>query len=164
MTIVGIDADTRRVAYAVLRGGVVSAVHTIERATAKGGVLGNYDRNLRALFRYCAEDGAQVFIEDNYLPMAQKPGEETRNVRTFAALNRVAGELAQEGRRNAIMVEFVHPREWQKEVLGASGGREWVKARSEEVARLHWAQIELSQHECDAISIALYGLSRQNGI
>lgn len=151
--VVGIDADVVRLAYAVLRAGRLTAVATIQRTDYLGRVVPDYDHRLDTLMARSVSGGAEVWLEDIYL--ASGPGK--RNVRAFASLARVQGEIYAAARRNGLDLHGVLASRWQPSVLGLSRGRDALKAASMQLAQREWAR-PLTDHEADAVCIAKFGL------
>jgi hypothetical protein len=155
VTIIGIDADVHRVAWAAVRNGCVSAVATIERANSRGRVSEDYDHRLTVLMRKAQDLGAVVYLEDIWLAEDRETSPE-RNVQAFKALAQVQGEIKREARRCSVPVVDVSPNSWHSEVLGFTRGRERLKEAAMSLASALWAT-SLTEHEADAVCVGLYG-------
>lgn len=98
--ILSIDADSRRLAYAIIEDGNVRCVRTLERADARGRVREWYESQLTALMRRCGELGIQVFIKGIFCG---------QNVKGYAPLAEVAGEIKRAARLCAVTAEAPSP-------------------------------------------------------
>jgi len=151
--VIGIDADTRRLAIAAIGNGRVVRVGTIERGNQRGAVHPEYDAQLTRTMRWAQEVGAIVYLEDTYLPAT---GNDARNVRVLKSLNRVAGEIERAARMHSVPLRLVSASAWRAGVLGTYGAREKHKAAA--MARaMQYVNRDLTEHEADAICIAQYG-------
>lgn len=159
MLVVGIDADARRLAYATIDGGGLRAVATIARANQAGRIDARYDTALLCLMRNAADSGAVVYLEDVYLPTTGHTG---RNVQGFKTLAVVQGEIRAVARRCGVPVELTSASAWHSTVLGFTKPRAELKAASMAKARTLAGQ-DLSEHEADAIGLALYGIEHERG-
>jgi len=157
--VIGVDADWRRVAYAVVQNGELSRVATIERANARGRIDERYGQRLTSLMRFAQAAGAVVWLEGRYLVEA---GAAKRNVQTFDRLCRVAGEIEHEARRNGVPVEEAPVSAWHADVLGFTRGREELKQAARTKALQVGALPDVSEHEADAVCVALYGSEVSN--
>ena len=84
--VIGIDADTRRIAYAVHDGGdTFRAVSSFERAKTSGRIVEAYDATLTTLILHAIHAGAVIYLEGIYLPERRDDTKTTqrRNVQTF---------------------------------------------------------------------------------
>lgn len=154
--IVGIDADTHRVAWASIWENQVWNVQTIKRVS-KGGVFSaSYDDEMGAFFDNCRESNALLLIEDCYLPITRAEYVQQHCIETFKALARVQGEILAAARRIGLEIQVVAPCDWQRTILGHQHGRRDLKAASRRQARSLWPNFE-TEHEADAICIAFYG-------
>ncbi len=151
--IIGIDADVYRIAIAVVNKRKVVHVETINRAKAPSVIWPQYDARLAAFMTQARTANACVFLEGIYLD-ERKP---TRNVRSFQVLAEVHGEVKRAARVAGVCVEVVAPPTWQSRVLGMTKGRESIKAASMRLAKSESGRQDLSQHEADAICIAIFG-------
>ena len=159
-TVIGIDADTKRVALCIMQGPTVRQVATIERANTTGRIAPDFDQKLTSLMRWAADHGAVMYLEDIFL----KDGS-AQNVRGFQSLACVQGELLARARQcGNVPLLLVSASAWRSEVLGFTKDRTKLKlAAGIEAARvLGDAERELTEHESDSVCIALYG-SRQAG-
>lgn len=154
--VIGIDADARQVACATLDG-VEWTVREFNRTTKTGDFYAAYDRELLALMRLAQDLGAVVYLEGTYLASASSKQGERANVRTFATLCEVRGEILYEARRHGVPVLVVGAGEWRSAVLGRVSGRDELKALAQERAERDTARSDLSEHMCDAVCIAQYG-------
>lgn len=150
--VIGVDPDTRQIAYAAVVDGEVVGVRTIPRANQRGIVRRGYEAALQALMDRARDRGAMIFIEGIYLPMDRKQA----NVRGFAALAEVQGEIKSAARRADLEAVSVTAGEWHSAVLGFTKGRECLKAAARQKAESLFVG-EWSEHECDAICVAMYG-------
>lgn len=153
--IIGIDADVHRVAWAAVRDGVLLAVETVQRANSRGRVDERYDQRLTALMRRTADIGGVVYLEGVYLATDRELSPE-RNVQAFRALAEVQGEIKREARRCSVPVFVVTATQWHSRILGFVRGREALKAAAMALAQPIVTR-ELSEHEADAVCVALYG-------
>jgi len=154
--VIGIDADSKRLAYCALDSGAIRAVGTIERANQAGRIEGRYDSALTAFMRRASEMGAVVYLEGIFLP--ERQGQSTpRNVLAFERLAEVHGEIKRAARLCAVPVEDVNPSVWHSAILGFSRGREELKAAAMAKARTLTGRDDLTEHEADAVCIALHG-------
>lgn len=156
--VIGIDADVHRVAYAAVCGERVLGAGTIERANSKGRIDERYDQGLTALMRRAQEIGAVVWLEGIYLAEDGSTSQ-ARNVQGFRALAEVHGEIRREARRHGVPVEEAAPSAWHSAVLGFVRGRDALKLAAQSAAGRAWAG-ELTEHEADAVCVALYGCER----
>lgn len=155
MTVIGIDADVHRVAWAAVRDGRVVAVETIERANSRGRVDERYDQRLTALMRSAEKQGAVVYLEGIFLA-EDRDTSPARNVQAFRALAEVQGEIKRAGRLCGVPVETAGIAEWHSAILGFLRGRERLKeAAMEEAVKV--CGFALTEHEADAVCVAMYG-------
>ena len=159
MIIIGIDADVRRVAYGVIHAGrrFESMAATIQRTNNRGSFDPEYDQQLTALLRRACEWGAVVWIEHIYLPENLTKKTVPRNVQTFQRLAEVQGEIARAARLYCVPIQRVGPTVWHSAVLGFTCDREELKDAAMAKAR-EIVDRELTEHEADALCVALYGL------
>jgi hypothetical protein len=136
----------------------VVTVGQIERMTAKGSMMFDYDQRLTALMRKCQEAGSVVYLEDTYLAPV---GKEDRNVQTLKTLCKVAGEIEACARRHRVPVVLVTAGEWRAAVLGRTIGREDLKAMALKRASIATGRRDLSEHMADAVCIAQYGAMQE---
>ena len=165
MTVLGIDADFHRVAFAVLNGTGVKATGTIERANRAGRIDGRYDSRLTAMCRRASEVGAVIYLEGIFLS-EPKGGAgnhlpNRRNVLGFARLAEVQGEIKRSARLSAVPVEVVSPSAWHRAVLGFTKPREKLKAAALNEAGELTGRVDLSEHEADAVCLGLYGIQNE---
>jgi len=155
--VIGIDADTRRLAYCVLDGRQVRAVRTIQRADSRGRVFhSTYDAALTRFMRRAQDVGGLVFVEGIFL--TEFKGHATaRNVLGFSRLAEVAGELKRVARLHAVPLVVVPASTWRAEVLGFVKDREKLKAAAMAKARELTGRDDLTEHESEACCIALFG-------
>lgn len=154
--IVGIDADFHRVAWAAVHGGRVVAVETIERSNTKSRMCEGYDLAVRSLFRRAFEKGATVYLEGIFL--ATHRGTSTkRNVDGFRRLAEMQGELKAAARACGVLVETVQANTWHANMLGFVKGRDELQAAANRLAQEVTGLDDLTDHESDAVCIALWG-------
>lgn len=152
LVVVGIDADARRVAYATVRDGNVSAVSTIVRSNQMARIEADYDQRLTAFFRRASEMGSVVYLEGIWLADKSEA-----NVQAFRSLAMVQGELAAAARRVGVVVNVVQPGEWRAVVMPKVRGRAECKKAAGDIAGRAVGREDLSEHEADAVCIALAG-------
>lgn len=168
MVVIGIDADTRRVAYGVVEDGLVLDVGEIPRTNTTGRFDVRYDQALTTLVRRAQASGAVIYLEDVYLPETRNlergtRNDEIRNVQTLIALAAVQGEIKARARQHGVPVEPVSANVWRSAVLGQTVGRERLKALAMERARQslqssgYSLQVELTEHMAEAVCIAEFG-------
>lgn len=161
--VLGIDADTRRVAWAwCYSDGEMSPARTIMRSNSRGAMTADYDQKLNDSFEILWRAGGCIYLEGIYLPAPDGPRAERRNVRAFAALAEVHGEIKWVARGFGLRVEVVTPNKWHSAILGFTTGRAELKAAAMEKARDLTGLDDLTEHEADAVCIALYGWRREN--
>lgn len=161
--VIGIDADTRRLAYSCVSDGVVTAVREFGRQTARGYMVPDYDQRLTSLMRSAQVAGAVVYLEDTYLASGEQ-----RNVVAFRALAEVGGEIKRAARQHGVPVVMVSASEWRSVTLGQTCDRERLKLLARQRA-VTWAAnamasqdvTELSEHECEAVCIGQFGAERE---
>lgn len=160
-TIVGIDADTQRVALASinLSSGHIPVVLTIDRANTRGAVDVNYDYRLRETLTPMTGHVDALFLEDVYTSGGH--GEIPANPNVAYALKEVHGEIKMIARSFGIRVEMVSPIEWHNAILFETKGRETLKRLAMEKASEAFRG-QMTEHEADAFCIALYGLQVGN--
>jgi hypothetical protein len=166
--VIGIDADARRLAYAVVQGGRLRAVCLITRSEPNGTIHGRYDQLLTALMMKArAEDGV-IYLEDIYLDDRKGKGGPNKHFHGsttgFKHLAEVQGEIKREARRFGVPVVSVKAVTWYSKVLGFTKDRAKLKAASMEKATATARSIGvrgLSEHEADAVNIALYGALKE---
>ena len=156
--IIGIDLDSKRLAYMALEEDTPPRGGTIPRANTHGRIHTEYDAALTRLMRRAGETGAVVFLEDIYLPRERS----TANVRGFKALAHVQGEVRRAARQSAVPVMDCPPSTWHSSVLGFTKGRDALKAAALAKAREIDPQRAWTEHEADALCIALHGFREQN--
>jgi len=152
MTVIGVDADRRRLAVAVLSDGKRWR-KSIERTDSAGRFVATYREQVGAMMAYAARQGAVVFLEGIYLP---PQGDMRRNVDTFRVLANVQGEPVYEAHFAGVDLRLVQPTQWQSAVLGFARDRGRIKAASSEVAGRLFGP-GLSEHESDAACLCIYG-------
>lgn len=157
--VIGIDADTERLACAAMVRGAFRSVETVERANARNRVHAGYTSALRDFMLRVQHGGGMIFLEDIFLKSHRSEDSATckRNVTAFKALAIVQGEICHEARRADVLVEIVAANTWRAQVLGVSGPREVCKFRAAERASQICGREGLSIHEQEAICIAAYG-------
>ncbi len=152
MTVIGIDADTRRVAYAVIsHSGQLQAVSTIPREARAGFVDSAYDARLTSLMRKAQDAGAMILVEDTWVSET-----DTRNVTTVKRLTEVIGEIRARARMYSVPVDTVDPATWRSETIGVLTDRPTSKAAARDWVMRHY-KVTPTEHECEAICIAEYG-------
>ena len=156
--ILGIDADSRRLAFAAIEGGTLTATGTISRANTQGRIHEDYDQRLTRFFRRAGERGARIFLEDIFLA---KGG--AGNVRGFAAMAEVRGEVKRAARLCAVPVTDVNPSTWHSAVLGFTTNRDKLKDAAMAKARELDPDRQWTQHEADSACIGLYGQAAGQG-
>lgn len=163
-TILGIDADTLRIAFCRLNvqgdGFVVHSVGSITRREMKKtpGVSrysANYAKELREVLYPVLEADGEIFLEDAYMG---------RNRKTYGFLSQVQGELKYEvgavfGAKKSM--EIIQPSVWQS-VIGKYFGLPFrapldTKECSMRCATKILEYVPASTHEADATCIAFYG-------
>ena len=150
--LVGVDPDTKRIAFAAIEHGRVLRVGTLDRADSRGRILPGYDAALTAFMRRAQETGAVVYVEDIYLA-----GRNAGSVAGFKSLAQVQGEILRVARQHSVPVVLVAASTWHSSMLGFTKGRESLKAAAQTKARELTGRDDLSEHEADAVCIALYG-------
>lgn len=155
MIAIGIDPDCDRLAYATCRHGAIIDVATIKRRDYKKRIHGEYDGLVGELMAKAKAAGARVFCEGIFLASGNG-GATARNVATFKELAEVQGELKAAARAHGITVETVMPVTWMNAILGFAKDRERIKAASAKHAARAYGQRPLSEHEGDAVCIALH--------
>lgn len=153
--VIGIDAQTRVVAYARIDDSGIVA-HSIERETSRGTPISNYAGLLKTLMRKAQDVGAVVYLEGVYLAGSRSEKAEERNVHTVKRLSEVQGEILYEARNHGVEVVVVTYSEWCQ-VLGRSCGREALKAIAQARAKRDTGRDDLTEHEADAVCIGQYG-------
>ena len=141
----GIDPDTRRIAWALIRDSKVIDIGAIPRKSAVDNFNIDYPASVGYLL--ARNTGAMVYIEDVYVQ---------RNVRTYGVLCEVRGELKMIARKQDIRPVFVMPDAWRRVVFGKP-----LKGADRAPAEMEYAQKlcsgEYSAHVAAAICIAAYG-------
>lgn len=161
--VAGMDPDTRRIAYAVTYGAQVLHVATVDRTTSKGRFLPAYDSQITTVMRWLQQAGAVLYLEGIYLPRNDRGQKiEARNVKTFQQLAKVHGELEQLARLHRVPTFTAAPVAWQAAQLKITKGREAIKKESKRLAAELWPA-GTTEHEADAIQIALYGGKQHKG-
>jgi len=155
--VIGIDPDARQLAYALVEGSTWDA-HSIARTTKTGDFFAEYERGLVALMRDAQSLGAMVYLEDVFLALAGEKNAERRNVRTYRVLCEVQGEIRYEARRHGVPVVNVRASEWRAAVLGQTANRDAMKALARARAERDCVGLDLTEHECEAVCIAEYGV------
>lgn len=151
LCVVGVDADSRRIAYATVLRGSVRAVATITRSNQMNRIAEDYDARLTAWIRLASDHGAVIVLEDIFLADRKET-----NVVTYKSLAVVQGEITREARRHRVPVHLVQAVEWRAKVLSSGRGREELKRLAQLLAG-QVTGLELSEHESEAVCIALYG-------
>lgn len=157
MPIIGIDADSRQLPYAVIVDNAVESVQTIVRSNSHGRFDERYWIELTRLVRSAQEWGAVIYLESIYLPA---DGVESRNVATFEALAKVHGEIEHEARKHRVPIEKAEPSTWRMYVLGENRGGSALKAMAMKTAAEYWAKA-MTEHEAEAVCIAIFGDRRE---
>ncbi len=160
--VIGIDADTRRIAYAVINiTGTLERFGTVARRDSRGRYATDYVDNISSLFGLLDKSSGRVFrvyVEDCFLASGAQ-----QNVRTLKSLCRVTGQIELFAHMAGIQrPAFVEPGDWQFHVLGQTVDRAKLKAMSMEHAR-EFTDEELTEHEADAICIADYAWRKEVG-
>lgn len=153
MTVIGIDPDVHRLAYAVLGNGHVPVVRTIPRENPKGDMEPQYDKRLSGLFRAAAEHNAVVWLEDIYLAHGK-----ACNPKAYRRMAEVHGEIQRVARLAGVPVHTVLASTWQPRIL--TDGHRAERKVLKRLARQHaqdYVGRPLTEHEADAVCIALYG-------
>ena len=160
--VIGIDADARRLAYAVMRGGAFHVAKHIERSSASNVRCGDYHRRLIEFMQAARKHNAVIYLEDIYLQFTpKKPGYTQHfSVTGFQALAEVQGEIKLEANSCQVPIVLVKAVTWYSEILGITRDRDKLKPASMKVAQ-RIARRDLSQHEADAVCLALYGTRRE---
>lgn len=153
---IGIDPDSRRIAYAAFDSNIFAAVATIERANATGRILEGYDAALTSFMRRAQDRGAVLYVEDIFLARR-----DASNVLAYKRLAEVRGELLRAARMHAVPVVDVSASAWHSAVLGFTRDRAALKTASMEKARAVVGGKDLTEHEADAVCIALYAAKAQ---
>lgn len=156
--IVGADVDTKAIALAFARDGVLCKTATIPRLDRTGNYHGGYLPAVRRLFAWCASHEARVTLEDTYLGPSPK---------TYRALCETHGELSMLAFEAGVTVHRVMPVIWMRAILGVSKDRERIKSASMQHAA-RWAiesgiEPPSSQHEADACGICRWALQTGRG-
>jgi len=158
-TVFGIDADTKRVACAVLRTDKDFTAQTvsIETLQREGNVA--YCVELEDLIRHAHGTGGVVYLEDTFCI----------NRKGYKALCAVQGEIFYEARRNSFSnIDTVQPSEWQSWLFSITKalqphfekekGKAWVASALElSYPKLFTIANPKNEHEIDALALALYG-------
>lgn len=145
--ILGLDADTHRIAWAWLERDRIVLVGTIPRADVDGTVLPDYDRQIRAKFLSLVGRG-RIVTEQPFCH---------RNIRTYGALSEVLGELRWIARTLNVPFHAMSPNDVHNR-LGFAYPRSRLDAKQIMRAMAHRAwDCGLTQHEADAVCIALAG-------
>ena len=151
--IVGMDADTKRLAVAAVERGKVISVWTIKRRNTTGRTEADYGHQLTAFIRRCQDRGAALCLEGIYLP----PDQSTANVKGFAKLAEVHGEVKHVAAAHGVPVVVVSPNAWHKTELGFTTPRAKLKEAALAKAQRITRRDDLTEHEADAVCIALHG-------
>lgn len=159
--VIGIDADTRRVAWAAIEGGRVCDVGEVARTNTTGRFEDAYWQQLTSLVRRAQASGAVIYLESVYLPSSERK-DEVRNVQTLIVLAEVQGEIKSRARQHGVPVVPVSAHEWRSVVLGRTVGRDELKRLAMEKARQliidnGQLTVELSEHMAEAVCIGLAG-------
>ena len=145
MTYLGIDPDTRRIAWALIRDSKVIDVGAIPRKSAVDNFNIDYPASVGYLL--ARNVGAMVYIEDVFVQ---------RNIKTYGLLCEVRGELKMIARQQEVNPVFVMPDAWRRVVFGKP-----LKGADRGPAEMAYAQKiypgEYSPHVAAAICIAAYG-------
>lgn len=151
------DPDVHRLAYGTLVDGAFRGVRTILRANSAGRMVETYDGALVALMRRAADVGAVLYLENIFLAANDR-----QNVEAFAHMSEVQGEVLGEARRQGVRVERVWASTWHSRVLGFTRDRVKLKAAAQTIA-VGLAGYPLTEHEADALCLAVYGWEVRNG-
>lgn len=156
---IGIDLDTRRLAWCARQEGKVVGCACVDRVNGRGEVLPMYDGAVGALFRWAAQVDAVVYVEGAYLRY-QAGGQGGRgSVAVFGALERVQGEIRVHARGAGLRLFEVAPSEWQRALLGVHEGYEAMKEDSVSRALGALGPVlgrEPNHHEADAFHVARF--------
>ena len=158
--VIGIDADSFQVAYAVLdprQGGRAALVKTIPRKSDDGVIKHTYDERIDRLFDEARRIGASIYLEGIYLT-ERRHNTTRRNVQTFSVLAEVQGELKLIARRKRVRLVPVRASAWHKAVLGFTTPRDALKAAAIAYAKKHSGKLTPTEHESDAYCIARFAL------
>lgn len=165
-TILGIDADTFRIAFCVLETDGVSyrvAKHgeIQRRAIKKRDTRGiqkyaaTYSDDLRGLLHSVAAQGGKIYLEDVFLG---------HNRKTYRLLSHVQAEILYEVEgifKYPGIVDLVQPRAWQS-MVGAYNEVSFMQGEGTKEASMRCATkiagfIPESSHVADAVCIAFFG-------
>lgn len=163
---IGIDPDTKRIAWAQLRNGVCLEIGTIPRRTAAGVFIPTYEAALIAFFQRCALIRATVWIENVFLGMHNNPS-------AVARLGEVQGELLFAARLCQVPIEDAQrplQQTWRSKITMVKRGGDHAKAELKMALSLganvltgSKRDATLTEHEAAAVCIGMYGnLIRQN--
>lgn len=163
--VMGIDADTKRIAYAVLKDGLCIEVGTIMRRRYNGNFHEDYDKELDALFgdKLFKKNRVYIWLENVF---------KSRNVKVVAALGEVQGEVIAAARRNgqSIPVEQrPYQQAWRAPTIRTSKkeevpAAEMMLAQSSLKGKSGKEFITLTEHEAAAVCIGVYGHMVQTGM
>lgn len=156
--VLGVDADTHRVAWALVRmvgdEMLVHEVGTVERSNSRKRMRGGYDSGLDAIPWGLA---TAVYVERPYLSDVNGVTI-PQNVEMFGRLSEILGEVCAAARRGGKVARRVEAKDWQEAVLGLSKGRTKLKEAMMVLAQPMYPWRPLTEHEGDAIGVAKFGL------
>ena len=160
-TVIGIDGDTRKLAWARAPiGNEPWQTGVLVRTNARGDVHPTYEP---ALAKLCCEWRAAQALVVAESPYLKTVGGRVSNglLDVFAALCRLQGELESAARRHGLAYETVSPSIWQAAILGGPGSRTDCKRASMALAVGQLGRADLTEDEADAVCIALYAQEGQ---
>lgn len=161
--VVGIDADTRRLAWvAVDAEGVVVEYGVILRRRGAGGcvVEPTYATELWWLCGWCARKGARVWVEGVYFKPALD-GQARCSMKGFMAHREAVDEIVEALRAAGVEVSTVRASEWQSALFGRGLLRAELKEKALAAVRdVRWRRGEdrWNEHLADAVCIARWGV------
>jgi len=152
--VIGADVDTQGVAMSLVLVGADSQgtggaqVRWVRRPREHESLQSweDFVSEIVGYLEACRDTGVQhVYLEDVY------------NGPSAHALRGPNAEFALVARLAKLVVHRVTPVDWQQEVLGLSRGRAAIKLESRRVAEDLAGMKIMSEHECDATCIGIYG-------
>jgi len=156
MIIYGLDPDVHRIAFVSMRDEKITQVKTIPRANKIGRIHPEYIHTMKRLFYVASHCGAFVLMEGIFLNVGKKgQAIPQTNIDAFRRLAEVQGEVKIFAASYQVPIDVVQPSTWQCEVFGTYDKNKELSTTLAKVVAKDFG--ELSDHESDALCIAIYG-------